>query len=93
MFAAVDDFRGVGLVTYDQERLAEFFTVLGSEEISERLMAAIENTIELGSQPNSFCPLPCAGNESGGVLGTRTEARFSVSEDLLIIGVLQELDF
>lgn len=92
VFGGADDFRGVGLFTYDEDRLAEFLAVLGTEEISERLMGSILGTIELGQQADSLCPLPCQAISSGGTLGG-IEAVTNVGEDLLLFAALQEEGF
>ena len=92
VFGGAADFRGVGLFTFDEDRLAEFLAVLGTEEISERLIGSIRGTIELGQQADSLCPLPCQAISSGGTLGG-IEAVTNVGEDLLLFAALQEEGF
>lgn len=92
MFAAADDFRGVGLFTYDRNRMAEFLAAMGSEDISGSLMDGLGRIADMGTLPDSICPLPCESDRSGEDLGN-IEARTSVYEDLLLFVALQEVDF
>jgi len=92
VFAAADDFRGLGLFTYDRDRMAEFLSVMGSEDISANLMGDLERTAEIAAQPDSICPFPCETVQSGPELGN-VEAHMSVYGDLLLFAALQEVNF
>jgi hypothetical protein len=92
VYAAADDFRGIGLMTYDRARIGAFLVAFGSQAISDELTESIDGAIRVANMPESRCPFPCEVVTSGPEFG-RLEGRVEVYEDLLMVAILQESGF